>query len=137
MTTRLLPIAALFLLGASAAEEPFCATLSVGASRFVVDRQLDIRAATQRPGPFDYRSPSGAPVAAIMCRRSSPLPLPDDYKVAAAGWPFYLQAIDAITVLERKDGGYRLRVMRGKLTAAERAALPVRMAALERAAGAR
>lgn len=135
MTTRLLPIAALFLLGASTAEEPFCATLSVGASRFVVDRQLDIRAATQRPGPFDYRSPSGAPVAAIMCRRPSPLPLPDDYKVAAAGWPFYLQTMNAITVLEKNEQGYSLRLMRGELTPAQRAELPTRMAALERRAG--
>lgn len=134
MKKRLLGIAALAFLGASAPQEPFCATLSVGASRFVVDQQLDIRAATQRPGRFDYRSRSGAPIAAIMCRRASPLPLPEDYKVAAAGWPFYLQSMNAITVLEKKEQGYSLRLMRGKLTPMERAELPARMAALERRA---
>lgn len=122
------------LTGAAEPEEPFCATLTAGASTFVVDPQLHVQAQTGGPEPFKYESRSGAPVAAIMCRRTSPLPLANDYKVPEAGWPLYLQTARAITVLEKADDRYDLRLLRGTLTPSEKQLMPKRMAELNRTA---
>jgi hypothetical protein len=126
--TRLLPsLLAMFTAvaasqpAAAAPAESFCAVLSVGASRFVVDSQLDVVGLTARPGPFSYESPSGVPIAAIECRRASPLPLPNDRKVVDAGIPLYMQTQHSITVLARDASGYELRLVRGRLTPQEQA----------------
>ncbi len=67
--------------------------------------------------------------AAVMCGRSSILPMPYDIQVAITGRPFYIinQDSDRIGVLEINDGLCEYRMVKGALTADEEKLLEPRL----------
>jgi len=52
-------------------------------------------------------------VAAILCERSSVIPAEFDYQVLLAGLPFFIKGGERTAVLERSNGKYRLRLVKG------------------------
>ncbi|MEE2565478.1 hypothetical protein [Hyphobacterium marinum] len=84
-----------------------------------------------QPGMFSLRLPSDMEVDALLCFRSSAIPGPDDWEVVAAGFPLYLTESrasgDVTTLLEITDDQFRVRIIDGTLTSAERQAVAARL----------
>lgn len=75
---------------------------------------------TTKEGPF--KLPRGAPknVQAVICKRSSIMPAPHDYKVLQAGYTLYItDELSRIAALGMVDGRVRLDMIDGALTEVE------------------
>ncbi len=80
---------------------------------------------SRRDGPLSVNFTGEINVVGISCRRTSPVPQPNDYKVAMAGLALFLvtrrDGSIVQTVLFIQDGQFVLQILEGRLTAAERA----------------
>ncbi|WP_300544102.1 hypothetical protein [Maricaulis sp.] len=79
--------------------------------------------ATAGPGPFHF-SADNFDLMGIACRRNTPVPQPNDYKVALSGLALYVDVergdTPVSTMLHIVDDQFVLRIVNGSLTAAER-----------------
>lgn len=102
-------------------------------------RSLRVLEQTARPGAFELPYDAPADVQSVMCDRSTPVPAPNDYKVVEAGFPLYIGTLSGpaptrrMVVLERPGADFRLRVLQGDLTTAERAAVDARLGEFRKA----
>ena len=93
---------------------------------------------TARDGPF--RADLPAETAAILCRRSSIIPAPNDWKVLEAGFPLYIVEAGAsssgsrVGVLEVSAGQVRFRLTRGEFREGESEPLRRRLNQLQESA---
>lgn len=93
--------------------EYWCAVMSTSESGIRTDPTpglsiISYNAKTQ----FRGLQADGARVTAVLCERSSIVPQPYDYQVILVGYPFYIRAADRTAVLERRDGLYKLRILK-------------------------
>lgn len=94
---------------------------------------LHVLEQTRGEGPFVAAIPEGA---AVRCGRSVIVPAANDWKVLAAGHPFYIvEVTDApeqrAAVLELIDGRVQYRTIRGDLTEDEAQRVEARMNAFQ------
>jgi hypothetical protein len=82
---------------------------------------------------FAIDAPAGA---AVMCGRSSILPMPHDIQVVLTGRAFYIinKESDRIGVIEMDEGRCEYRMVKGALTADEEAQLQPRLDAMQKIA---
>lgn len=129
-TFALIAVSALCLTGGAAfaqgpESEIVCHAVSPDGSertqlmgRTLIERTADI-------GAFHLNVPADMQVGSIVCMRTSAVPAMNDYEILADGYPLYLIAGEGnartMTVLEVADQQFRLRILEGSLTAAERA----------------
>jgi hypothetical protein len=99
-----------------------------GAVTIVNDEALRVLEQTRGNAAFVYERKN---TGAIRCLRSDIVPAVTDYKVLAAGFPFYIvhstSAATRVGVLERSSGQFRFRMAQGELTADERERLLARL----------
>lgn len=76
-------------------------------------------------GQFHLNVPADLEVASIVCLRTSAVPAQNDYEILLDGYPLYVIAGEGeartTTLLEIADDQFRVRIIEGRLTAAERA----------------
>ena len=94
---------------------------------------LHVLAQTRGEGPFAAAVPDGA---AIRCGRSDIVPAANDWKVIAAGHPFYIVEVTnapepRMAVLEISQGQVRYRFISGRLTEAEEPRIQARLNAFQ------
>lgn len=91
-------------------------TLLIG--RPLLDRTADA-------GQFHLNRPADMDIGSILCVRSSPVPAQHDYEILLDGYPLYVSAGEegnrTVTLLEIADQQFRIRIIEGSLSAAERA----------------
>jgi hypothetical protein len=94
---------------------------------------LHVLADTRGDAPYAPAVPEGA---AIRCGRSDIVPAANDWKVVAAGYPFYIvDAADGpeprVAVLVISQGQMRFRFIRGRLTSEEEPRIQARLNAFQ------
>jgi hypothetical protein len=94
---------------------------------------LHVLADTRGDAPYAPPIPEGT---AVRCRRSDIVPAANDWKVVAAGHPFYI--VDAAggpepraAVLEISQGQVRFRFLRGRMTSEEEPRIQARLNAFQ------
>jgi hypothetical protein len=93
---------------------------SNGALKTTPVAALKVIEQTSKEGAF--KLPRGAPknVQAVICKRSSIMPAPHDYKVLEAGYTLYItDELSRVAVLGLVDGHVRLDMLDGALTEVE------------------
>lgn len=94
---------------------------------------LHVLEETRGAGPFAAAIPEGA---AVRCGRSVIVPAASDWKVLAAGHPFYIVEVTnapeaRVAVLEISQGQVRYRFITGRLTEAEEPRIMARLDAFQ------
>lgn len=86
---------------------------------------------TSEDGRFSFGISADFHVSGIMCRRNSIIPAEFDFEVPLSGYPLYISTDGAdgsrIVVLTIEDEQFVVRVLEGRLTAAERARVASRI----------
>lgn len=99
-----------------------------GKTDVVTDITVRVLEQTKTNEVFSYNREN---TRAILCRRTDIIPLVDDFKVLAGGYPLYLvhakEGSSRIGVLEMSEGRYRFRIIKGELTSDEKQRLPLRL----------
>lgn len=131
MKALLLPaLAGLALTGSPAVAQEMIAELSChavspdGSERtLLIGRPLLDRTAAD--GQFHLNRPGNMEIGSILCVRTTPVPAPHDYEILLDGFPLYISSGEGddhtLTLLEIADHQFRIRIIEGSLSTAERA----------------
>jgi hypothetical protein len=92
-----------------------------GKTQLVVLPSLHVATLSAEGEPFTLPPDAPAGSVAVDCGRDSIVPLPYDYRVVAADYPFIITVADEgrLAALEIKDGRLQFRMMKGDVTPSE------------------
>lgn len=101
-----------------------CAAVDADGGRTISIGRYSVLRETHRDGPLGVNFSGDIDIIGFTCRRTSPVPQPNDYKVAMAGLALFVEARrggqSVRTALLIEDGQFKLQILEGRLTAAER-----------------
>lgn len=101
-----------------------CSAVDGGSGRVVNLGRYSVVRETAEDGPFTFSASGDFDIIGLTCRRTSPVPQPNDYKVAMAGLALYVTTRRGgqrvRTVLYIEDDQFVLRILEGRLNAYER-----------------
>jgi hypothetical protein len=126
---RIVAAALLAIVGGTTAEaqdvrEINCRAVDADSGRHIRIGRFSVIRETRRPGPFRVNADSQAEISGVACRRTSPVPQPNDYKVALAGLALYVTSRrggeTVRTALYVEDDQFVLRILEGRLRQGER-----------------
>jgi hypothetical protein len=119
-------LGAVILSGAALAQTgERCGLIAEGEDRPVPLIGVNVSERAQTPGGFSIRTPADMTVTGIACSRDSAVPAEHDYSIVLAGYALYLSGPSEDggtlrTLLDVVDEQFRLRVIEGEMSAAER-----------------
>ena len=124
--------------GAALADEPTETSCSIisresnGALKTTPMEALKVMEQTAKDGAFTL--PRGAPkdVQAILCKRSTIMPAPQDYKVLQAGYTLYItDELNRVAALGLVDGSVQMNMLDGAMTEVEQSQIRPRLNELQ------
>jgi hypothetical protein len=101
-----------------------CRAVDADSGRNINIGRYSVIRESRRAGPFRVEADSQADISGLVCRRTSPIPQPNDYKVALAGLALYVSSRrhgqTVRTALYVEDDQFVFRILEGRLTQGER-----------------
>lgn len=101
-----------------------CAAVDADGGRPINLGRYSVLRETREDGPLAVNFTGELEIIGLSCRRTSPIPQPNDYKVAMAGLALFVDTRrngDLVrTALYIQDDQFVLQILEGRLTAAER-----------------
>jgi hypothetical protein len=126
------------VVAAALADEPTETSCSIisresnGALKTTPMEALKVMEQTAKDGAFTL--PRGAPkdVQAVLCKRSTIMPAPQDYKVLQAGYTLYItDVLNRVAALGLVDGRIQLNMLDGAMTEVEQSQVQPRLNELQ------